>query len=176
LWPLGTRQLHSPASCSDVESKSDGGRSLSPLPYRFGFSRVDHTDKARLETVKPMYDLLARPGLRATKMVWPPRCDDPEPPMPELILLRTPAMLSGSRRCRGRASRLQSTALLPGRTRERRHSGVLSSLNGSLGNYHRYTSTTIRIRTTCTGAWPDSIHQSYVLQCSAQRGSRGHPM
>jgi hypothetical protein len=38
---------------------------------------VDDTDRARLETVKPVYDLLASLGLRTTKTVWPLRCEDP---------------------------------------------------------------------------------------------------
>jgi hypothetical protein len=58
---------------------------MNPLrhPYRFGFSIVDDTDQARLETVKPVYDLLTRLGLRTTKTVWPFRCDDPGNPNSE---------------------------------------------------------------------------------------------
>jgi hypothetical protein len=52
-------------------------------PYRFGFSVVDDTDFARLETVKPVYDLLAKLGMRTTKTVWPLRGGDPRNPNSE---------------------------------------------------------------------------------------------
>jgi hypothetical protein len=45
-------------------------------PYRFGFSIVDDTDGARLESVRPVYDLLVKLQLRTTKTVWPFRGAD----------------------------------------------------------------------------------------------------
>jgi hypothetical protein len=47
---------------------------LTPLPFpdgrRFAFTIIDDTDVATVENVAPVYDLLARCGLRTTKTVW----------------------------------------------------------------------------------------------------------
>ena len=42
-----------------------------PSQKKFAFTIVDDTDKATVENVKPIYDLLARLGIRTTKTVWP---------------------------------------------------------------------------------------------------------
>jgi hypothetical protein len=42
-----------------------------PEGRRFAFTILDDTDDATLENVKPIYDLLARLGMRTTKTVWP---------------------------------------------------------------------------------------------------------
>lgn len=41
-----------------------------PDQKRFAFTIVDDTDKATIENVKPVYDLLAESGIRTTKTVW----------------------------------------------------------------------------------------------------------
>jgi len=38
---------------------------------KFAFTIVDDTDKATIENVKPIYDLLAELGIKTTKTVWP---------------------------------------------------------------------------------------------------------
>ncbi len=45
---------------------------IMPFPEgkRFAFTIVDDTDRATLETVRPVYDLLDELGLRTTKTVW----------------------------------------------------------------------------------------------------------
>lgn len=49
-----------------------------PDGKRFAFTIVDDTDSATVESVRPVYDLLASRGLRTTKTVWvyPPTVDD----------------------------------------------------------------------------------------------------
>jgi hypothetical protein len=41
-----------------------------PQGHRFAFTIVDDTDGANVDNVKPVYDLLARLGIRTTKLVW----------------------------------------------------------------------------------------------------------
>lgn len=47
------------------------GRIVWPKGKRFAFTIVDDTDKATLEKVRPVYDLLTEHGLLTTKTVWP---------------------------------------------------------------------------------------------------------
>ncbi|MFC1717383.1 hypothetical protein ACFL6S_27230 [Candidatus Poribacteria bacterium] len=42
-----------------------------PEQKKFAFTVVDDTDKATVENVKPVYDLLAESGIKTTKTVWP---------------------------------------------------------------------------------------------------------
>lgn len=42
-----------------------------PDQKKFAFTVVDDTDKATVENVKPVYDLLAESGIKTTKTVWP---------------------------------------------------------------------------------------------------------
>lgn len=60
-----------------------------PEGKRFAFTVFDDTDRGTVENLRPVYDLLARLGLRTTKSVWPVRgqreamipgdtCDDPD--------------------------------------------------------------------------------------------------
>jgi hypothetical protein len=41
-----------------------------PHGHRFALTMVDDTDAAHVDNVKPVYDLLARLGMRTTKLVW----------------------------------------------------------------------------------------------------------
>ena len=41
-----------------------------PHGHRFALTIVDDTDAAHVDNVKPVYDLLARLGMRTTKLVW----------------------------------------------------------------------------------------------------------
>jgi hypothetical protein len=41
-----------------------------PQGHRFAFTLVDDTDGAHVDNVKPVYDLVARLGMRTTKLVW----------------------------------------------------------------------------------------------------------
>jgi len=47
-----------------------------PNGKRFAFTVIDDTDVATVENVKPVYDLLERLGMRATKTVWPVGCPE----------------------------------------------------------------------------------------------------
>jgi hypothetical protein len=47
-----------------------------PGNTRFAFTILDDTDDARVENVKPIYDLLAGLGMRTTKTVWPVACPE----------------------------------------------------------------------------------------------------
>lgn len=49
-----------------------------PGGAKFALTIIDDTDVSTLENVRPVYDLLKRLGLRATKTVWVFDCDDPE--------------------------------------------------------------------------------------------------
>ncbi len=48
-----------------------------PYPYRAGFTITDDADAAELATVKPVYDLLAKHGIRVTRTVWAFRPEEP---------------------------------------------------------------------------------------------------
>lgn len=50
-----------------------------PEGKRFAFTVFDDTDKATVENVRPVYDLLADLGLRTTKSVWPLAPTRPSP-------------------------------------------------------------------------------------------------
>jgi hypothetical protein len=52
------------------------GTPLFPGDRRFAFTILDDTDVATVANVKPVYDLLAELGLRATKTVWPCACPE----------------------------------------------------------------------------------------------------
>ena len=47
-----------------------------PQGKRFAFSIIDDTDVATVANVRPIYRLLERLGLRATKTVWPVSCPE----------------------------------------------------------------------------------------------------
>jgi hypothetical protein len=53
---------------------------VTPLEFpggkRFAFTILDDTDVATVENVEPMYRLLERLGMRATKTVWPVGCPE----------------------------------------------------------------------------------------------------
>ena len=92
-WSATWKRTRKPSSRDDCSAATSGclwaearrTGTMNPLryPYRFGFSIVDDTDLARLETVKPVYDLLAELGVRTTKTVWPLRRDNPGNPSSE---------------------------------------------------------------------------------------------
>jgi hypothetical protein len=47
-----------------------------PGGKRFAFTIIDDTDVATVENVAPVYDLLERLGMKATKTVWPLSCPE----------------------------------------------------------------------------------------------------
>jgi len=49
-----------------------------PEQKKFAFTVVDDTDRATVENVKPVYDLLAELGIKTTKTVWPIASDSEE--------------------------------------------------------------------------------------------------
>src|SRR5690606_40955769 len=55
-----------------------------PQGKRFAFSIIDDTDVATVANVRPIYRLLERLGLRATKTVWPVSCPRSEEHTSEL--------------------------------------------------------------------------------------------
>ncbi len=54
-----------------------GDKIVWPNGKEFAFTVVDDTDLATVETVKPIYDLLADCGFRTTKTVWPLKANKP---------------------------------------------------------------------------------------------------
>jgi hypothetical protein len=52
---------------------------LFPGGKRFAFTVVDDTDEGTVESVGPVYSLLERLGMRATKTVWPMGCPEGSP-------------------------------------------------------------------------------------------------
>lgn len=65
-----------------------------PEGKRFAFSIVDDTDMATLERVKPLYELLARYGMRTTKTVWVMETNEPTHQPNQGDTLHNPAYLA----------------------------------------------------------------------------------
>ena len=51
-------------------------RRVYPGDAKFVFTIIDDTDVATVDNVKPIYELLARLGMRTTKTVWPVGCPE----------------------------------------------------------------------------------------------------